>query len=385
MVDPSLFSPLYDAQFCEALAEVGHEVTLIGRALRADEELRGSRFRTLPFCYRVSERALKRFGGKALAIKGFEHILDMNRLIGLVKRERPDVVHVEWILLPLLDRWFFRRLQRLVPVVLTVHNATAFHGGGSSRLMRTSPEHVFAHVDHFIPHTESTESYLRSFDIAPSRWTQIQHPAIYLPEPGPEPTPPTVVDGEPKTILLFGALKPYKGIDTLVEAALELMQRRDDCRVVIAGKPFMDFAGLKARVEEAGRSAWFDFDLRLLPDADLARTIQASDIVVFPYREIDASGALACACQFGKPIIASKIGTFEEAPAGDHLYHIPPGEKDALEQALEVLVDDDGARREWGEKSLRLKSLIPSWRALAETCTGIYRNLVDARDTTSRR
>ncbi|MEO1016090.1 MAG: glycosyltransferase [Pseudomonadota bacterium] len=368
VVDQSLFSPLYDAQFCEALAEVGHDVTLIGRPLRPEEEQRARGYRTLPFFYRLSERALARIGPRALALKGVEHGLDMRRLLRLVEQQQPDIVHFEWILLPFIDRYFFKSLGERVPIILTVHNATAFHGGGSSRLMRIGPEQVFNHVAHFIPHTESTANYLASFDIMPDRWTQIQHPAIDLPDPKIEDQP---TDGR-TTILLFGALKPYKGIDVLIEAALELASRRQDFRVVIAGKPFMPFDDLKAKIQAAGQDGLVTFDLRLLPDRDLAAHIKRADIVVFPYREIDASGALACACQFGKPIIASQIGTFDEAPARGHVRPIPPADQAGLVQALEQMLDDPEERGKWAEKSRTLKSLIPSWQQFAEQCTSIY-------------
>ena len=91
IVDPSLFSPTYDAQFCTALAGENIDVTLIGRLPRDYEEVDARHFKLDPLFYRVTERlpsALKplaRFG------KGIEHALDMQRLVNKTRREKPDL------------------------------------------------------------------------------------------------------------------------------------------------------------------------------------------------------------------------------------------------------------------------------------------------------
>ncbi len=376
VVDQSYFGLLYDTQFCHALGEVGHEVTLIGRELREEEELRPGRYRIEPLFYRLAERARAAFGPKALTLKGLEHGVDMARLIRMVDREKPDIVHFQWIVLPSIDNYFFKSLGRRAPLVLTVHNSVAWHGGASSKLMQATPERVFEHVSHFIPHTQSTEAYLRSMHIEAGRYSLIQHPAVYLPRPNAGDEAKAANNPEqPFNILLFGGLKTYKGIDILIDAAIELAKRRRDFRVVIAGKPFISLDDIRAQIRTAGIDDMVTFDLRLLPDADLAHRIEEADIVVFPYREIDASGAFACASQFGKPVIASAIGTFAEYPAKDHIRLVPPGDVGALTSALEELIGDAATRSRWAERSQALKSLIPSWHEFAQICTGIYTKL----------
>ena len=66
----------------------------------------------------------------------------------------------------------------------------------------------------------------------------------------------------------------------------------------------------------------------------LARYLLNSDVIVFPYRNIDASGALALAVQAGKPIVASATGVFAEPPAKDCLCLVPSEDAQALAQAL---------------------------------------------------
>src|SRR5262249_15309848 len=159
--------------------------------------------------------------------------------------------------------------------------------------------------------------------------------------------------------LLFGALKPYKGIDVLVRAALGLASRRRDFRVIVAGKPFFSLDGLRAEVAAAGAADRFVFDLRFLPDHDLAALLTAAAIVVFPYRQIDASGALALASTFAKPIVASAVGVFAQAPMADGIRLVPAGDAPALAAALEELIEAPAARAALAERSRSLATNMP--------------------------
>ena len=130
--------------------------------------------------------------------------------------------------------------------------------------------------------------------------------------------------GDPVRILFFGAIKGYKGVDVLVRAGIELMRAAPGCRIDIVGRPFQDLAEERAMIAAAGLEDRFGLDLRYVPDEDLARYLAQADIAVFPYREIDASGAFALAVAQGLPIVASAIGVFKEPPASAHVRLVPP-------------------------------------------------------------
>src|SRR6185312_9802253 len=104
--------------------------------------------------------------------------------------------------------------------------------------------------------------------------------------------------------LLFGKLKPYKGADLLIEAFRRLppdLQERAEVRIV--GKPYMDVAPLleAARGLEEG----IVLDFRFVPDSEMNDLLALTDVIVFPYSEIDVSGVLMAALRHGRPIIAS--------------------------------------------------------------------------------
>ncbi|MCB2012683.1 MAG: hypothetical protein KDF64_19190, partial [Geminicoccaceae bacterium] len=91
VVDPSLFSPTYDAQFCEALGGLGLDVRLIGRRPRGHEEVEERDFTLVPHFYRITESLPDFLAPLARLGKGIEHAFDMYRLVALAEREKPDV------------------------------------------------------------------------------------------------------------------------------------------------------------------------------------------------------------------------------------------------------------------------------------------------------
>ena len=381
VVDQSLFGLLYDVQFSAALAAAGADATLVGRPLRSYEEVTSSGFRMLPLFYTFAERLPGRLKPIAKASKGFEHAQGMRALIDLAAREKPDVIHFQWIVLPVLDRVFLRRLGRLAPLVLTVHNSVPWHGTSTSALMRKGHDEVLRGFDHLIPHTETIREHLRSLGIPESRLSLMPHPAVRLPRV-PEAAAQAAArgPGAPVEILMFGSLKPYKGVDVLARAGLRLATRRRDFRITITGKPFFDLSPLRAEIAAAGAADLVRIEDRHQSELELGTRLEESDIVAFPYREIDASGAFACASQFGKPIVATELGAFAEPPARDHLRLLPPEDPEALANVLEELIADPEARARLAERSRALQGLMYTWDRFARDCLDLYGRLRAERD-----
>lgn len=378
VVDPAFFTLPYDLHFARALAGAGAEVGLVGRPLRAYERVRDEPFALHPLFYRLSEGGERSWKTSAATklLKGAEHALGLMALERLVARTRPDVVHLQWFLLPALDNLLLRRLQGRTRLVLTVHNASmmahsaaSMVGGAAARLQKLGQDAIIDRFDRFVVHTEPTRAHLVGLGVDPGRILVLDHPPLDL---APAPAPLVRDPAAPVRILFFGSVKPYKGVDLLIEAGLDLLPRVPGCVIEIAGRPFQDLAAEEARVKAAGLEDRFRFDLRYVPDEDLARYLAAADIVVLPYREIDASGALALAVAAGKPIVATAIGVFNEPPAAEHLRLVPPEDSKALARALEELVTDAAARDRLAAGSRALQGRLVSWDRFAQACLDLY-------------
>jgi glycosyltransferase involved in cell wall biosynthesis len=136
---------------------------------------------------------------------------------------------------------------------------------------------------------------------------------------------------------------------------------------------------LQARVARAGAEDVFNFDLEFLSDAKLAEYLAAAGIVVFPYREIDGSGALSHAIRFEKPIVASRVGGFAEAPFRDYIELVPPEDASALAATLTGLLDAPSRLQYLEQQTRILQSKLPSWVDYALACRNAYREVMPKR------
>jgi len=374
LLDPSLFTLPFDVHFARALAAEGARAGLVGRPLRAYETLAGEPFAFHPLFYRLGEgpRAGWRSSPARRALKGAEHVVGHLRLARLIAREGIDVLHVQWLALPPVDRLFLARLRRRVQLFLTVHNAGLLPHDTRSlagRLLASGREGLFDLFDGFVAHTEKTVRHLDGLGIDRRRILLAPHPPLTL--AAGSGSPAESGDGPPR-ILFFGAIKPYKGVDLLVDAALALAARGRDFRLTVAGRPFLDMEPLLDRIRTAGAERHFAFELDYVPDERLDALLRQADIVVFPYREIDGSGALALAASYGRAIVASRVGMFAEPPVAGRVALVEPENVADLAATLDRLVTDTAARTELARRGAELARELGDWRSYARACLDFY-------------
>jgi glycosyltransferase involved in cell wall biosynthesis len=143
--------------------------------------------------------------------------------------------------------------------------------------------------------------------------------------------------------------------------------------VRIVGRPEMPMDPLFALVDDLGLKDQVEFDLRFVPDAEIPLLLTNSDILVFPYREIDASGVLMLALAAGRPVVASRIGIFAEWL--DELRPsilVEPDDPAALASTLSPLISDAGYRASVAGNMSRLRDSIPSWKEIALVTEKVY-------------
>ena len=116
-----------------------------------------------------------------------------------------------------------------------------------------------------------------------------------------------------KTLLFFGLIRKYKGLDILLRAFGTLPQ---EYRLLIAGEPYGDFSEYRALIDGSpakDRILLFD---RYIPDSEVKTFFCASDAVVLPYRSATQSGVNALALHFEVPMIVTDTGSLRATVEG---------------------------------------------------------------------
>lgn len=363
LVDPSAFTPPYDRALARALAAAGARVELI-----TSEFLYGP----VPEAegYEVSETFYRRTARRGLDARGrlplklAEHLPDMLRLRGLLDG---DVTHYQWLTMPALDHLL---IPGRGPKVMTAHYVASPE---PKWWELTTAQRTFGSMDAVIAHSENGARRLQELIGLPAdRIRVIPHGAFdYLTRlPDEAPLPIELEGAEGPVILFFGLMRPYKGIDTLLEAFSGV----EGAELWVVGNPRMELADLIERSRGLpGRVRWLP---RFIEDREIPAIMRAADVLTLPYRDIEQSGVLYTGLAFGKAMVLSDVGGFGEvARRHDAARLVPPEDPAALATVLSELTTNEATRRDLEERARAAAAGPYSWSDIARSTMRLYREV----------
>jgi glycosyltransferase involved in cell wall biosynthesis len=165
-------------------------------------------------------------------------------------------------------------------------------------------------------------------------------------------------------VLFFGTWTAYKGIDVLLDSWAEVRKRVPDARLVLAG----GVAGidLGAVLERAGTVGGVDPRPGYVPREQVPELFQQARAVVTPYLRASQSGVVHLAYTFDRPVIASSVGDIPDVVQDGRTGLLtPPGDRDALTDAIVALLTDPARAARMGDAGARWLAESASWSAVA--------------------
>jgi len=151
--------------------------------------------------------------------------------------------------------------------------------------------------------------------------------------------------GGPPTVLFFGRIWPYKGLDHLLRSVPLICARVPDVRFLVAGQgePIERYVRLLA---DPGR---VHFETGYVSVERRETLFRTASLVVLPYIEASQTGVVPLAYRHGKPVVATTVGGLPEVVrSGETGLLVPPGDPGALADAISALLLDDAARLRMG-------------------------------------
>ncbi len=244
------------------------------------------------------------------------------RLAKYAARSRARIFHILWnnkfehfdrTLLMLYYRLFGKR------IVLTAHNVNKRkRDGRDSCFNRLSLTIQYRFCHHILVHTAAMKDELiADFSIASQRVSVIPF--------GINNTSPTTALGRraareriglrpsEKTLLFFGQIAPYKGVEYLMAAMADLAKEDKELRLVIAGRVKPGYSSywnaIQREISRAGLEKCIIQHVRFIPETEVEVYFKAADVAVVPYVEIFQSGVPFLSYSFGLPVIATDVGS----------------------------------------------------------------------------
>ncbi len=372
-----------------ALTSEGILLELIGSDDLDVPELRklpGVRFLNL----RQDQRPDASLMSKALRI--FRYYL---RLIHYAATAQAKVLHILWNnKFELFDRTILLLHYKICRkrIVLTAHNVNVGkRNGDDSWLNRISLKIQYRLVDHIFVHTEKMRGELASdFGVSESKVSVIPF-GINNTVPNTKLTPAEAkrqlgIDPGSKTVLFFGQIAAYKGLEYLVEAFEELAGESEDYHLVIAGRPKRGYERyweeIRARIERKGLAKLVIQRIEHIPDEKVELYFKAAEALILPYTAIFQSGVLFLSYSFGLPVIAADVGSLkEEVIEGDTGFVFKRQDSSDLAKTIGRYFASDLFSELESQRS-RIKAYANerySWDKVARITTAVYSELLRSR------
>jgi glycosyltransferase involved in cell wall biosynthesis len=162
-------------------------------------------------------------------------------------------------------------------------------------------------------------------------------PPLIAADAGPDATAPSGLPDGP-LILFFGNVRAYKGLEDLV-AALPIVRRSVDAKLVVAGSFFEPFERYEGQVRELGVADAVRFLPDYIPDEQVPGLFAACDVVALPYRSASQSGVLGQAALAARPVVATRVGSLPQA-IGERGVLVAPSDPAALAAGLVTALTD---------------------------------------------
>ena len=118
------------------------------------------------------------------------------------------------------------------------------------------------------------------------------------------------LDPQKRTLLFFGLIRDYKGLDLLIDA-LPLLG--EEYQLVIAGESYGSFEKYEAQIAASGCADRIKVFNRYIDDEEVPRFFSAADLCVLPYKSATQSGITAIALHFDVPVVATPVGGLAES------------------------------------------------------------------------
>ncbi len=221
-----------------------------------------------------------------------------------VKSFSPDVVIFQWwhpffsLMVGTLARMF---RQHGLKCILECHNVFAHESSPFDRLLL---RFAAKPINSFITHSSSDRSDLLPF----ASGKKISVSSLPIPS---EFSGSANQARQGRTILFFGMVRKYKGLDVLLRAMPKVLAHQE-CKLLIVGEFYDSIDKYRKLIHEYGLERHVTIDNRYIPNEEIAGIFDRVDVLVLPYLNATQSAVAGIALSNALPLIASRSGGLSE-------------------------------------------------------------------------
>lgn len=313
------------------------------------------------------------------------------RLIWYSATAKPKIFHILWNnKFEFFDRTLLMLYYKFLDkkIVFTAHNVNAGkRDSNDTFLNRLCLRIQYRLADHIFVHTASMKSELIADFCVPEEKVSVIPFGINNTFPNTalatmEAKDQLGVSSSDKTLLFFGCIAPYKGLEYLIAAFTEISTKCRSYRLIIAGQPKGSedyWSRIQQTIARNGVRDRIIERIEFVPDEQIELYFKAADILVLPYTRIFQSGVLFLGYSFGLPVIAADVGPLkEEIVEGKTGFVFKPQDSSDLARTIDKYFKSD-LFRNLENRRTEIKEYANerySWDKVGRITTTVYSNLL---------
>lgn len=322
-------------------------------------------------------RKLRRVG-RALRL-----VESWRRATGLIRRLRPDIAQFGELRYPLDSAMFLRLARRCAGVALVdvAHNPLPYDVNGSSdsvekggRLTLRLLDRAYRACALVLVLGDGPRATLESAFPGLPRVAVCGHGDYSSVLTADQAPPPSAV---PPNVLFFGSWTRYKNLPLLLDAFALVRQALPEARLTLAGPvmPDVDLAAVTRRAEEIG-----NVDLRpgYVAMGDVPGLFAAHRVVAMTYTTVNISASVHMAYTFGRPVVATDVGSMSDAVVDGQTGLLAPAEPAAVADALVRILGDPATADRMGAQAARRVDDAASWATVVDKAVPAYREAIQS-------
>jgi glycosyltransferase involved in cell wall biosynthesis len=379
-------------EFVAALRSFGHRVTVVARDKSDRSE--SDDFISLP------SRSARDLFDEAIELGGDRELLSESKqfyqnpnwerfLTKLHKKNEFGLVYERYSLFAIAGLSFARRAG--IPFIFEVNaplvwEALTYRGLVMKELAQAVEKRLFSSADRIIAVSDSIQKYVLS--VAPGARVSVVPNGVNIDRFNIKAHESALDDIESSsednfTVAFIGNLRPWHGVEILIDAFAEFSRRsgRGKLLIIGGGEP------LKKELERRCFSLGLDGKVTFtgaVPFEEIPGLLEIADVTVAPYPDLDnfyfSPLKILEYMAAGKAIIASKIGQVAQILSHEKTaFLIPPGDSRTLASVLDILYQDPALRKSLGINARNEACSRHTWKQRVAVIMNIIQSLrVDA-------